>query len=106
MVGGLNQDLRYALPRLGRSQAFAAVADCVVRRNRSSLAAWRTPTSLGRHLPHHARRGILLLRQGAPWGYAGISSPFRGVFPPLRFMILSKALKSARACRSAKYFAV
>ena len=37
MVGGLNQDLRYALPQLGRSQAFAAVADCIVRRNRSSL---------------------------------------------------------------------
>jgi hypothetical protein len=41
MVGGLNQDLRYALPQLGRSQAFAAVADCVVRRNRSSLVAQR-----------------------------------------------------------------
>jgi hypothetical protein len=39
MVGGLNQDLRSALPQLGRSQAFAAVADYVVRRNRSSLAA-------------------------------------------------------------------
>src|SRR6516162_4667002 len=32
----------------------------------------------------------------------GISSPLRGGFPPRRFMILSKALKSARAFRSAK----
>ena len=34
-------------------------------------------------------------------GYA-FSSPFAGVVPPFRFMILSKALKSARARRSAK----
>jgi hypothetical protein len=43
MMGGLNQDLRYALPHLDRSQAFAAVADYVVRRNRSSLVAQRLP---------------------------------------------------------------
>jgi len=44
--------------------------------------------------------------RGDAWAYAGISSPFRGAFPPFRLMILSKALKSARACRSEKYFAV
>src|ERR1035438_10249499 len=40
------------------------------------------------------------------WAYDGISSPSRGLLPPLRLMILSKALKSARACRSVKYVAV
>jgi hypothetical protein len=40
-MGGLIQDFHYALPQLGRSQAFAAVADYVVRRNRSSLVAQR-----------------------------------------------------------------
>src|ERR1019366_8034648 len=38
--------------------------------------------------------------------YDGISSPSRGLLPPLRLMILSKALKSARACRFVKYVAV
>jgi len=36
----------------------------------------------------------------------GISPPARGGLPPRRFIILSKALKSARALRSAKNFAV
>ena len=36
----------------------------------------------------------------------GISSPTRGGFPPRRFMILSKALKSASAFRSARNSAI
>ncbi len=38
--------------------------------------------------------------------YRGISSPSRGGFPRRRCMILSKALKSARAFRSSKNWAV
>ena len=41
-----------------------------------------------------------------PCAYDGISSPSRGAVPPFRLMILSKALKSARACRSMKNLAV
>jgi hypothetical protein len=46
----------------------------------------------------YRRRALVLL--------PGISSPVRGGLPPRRFMSLSKALKSARALRSAKNSAV
>jgi hypothetical protein len=56
MIGGLNQDLRYALPQLGWSQAFAAVAEYVVRRNRSSLVTQRLPIA-GVNSPSVQQRG-------------------------------------------------
>jgi hypothetical protein len=49
--------------------------------------------------PHRVARSF---QSRPPWACDGISSPSRGLLPPLRFMILSKALKSARACRSVK----
>src|SRR5664279_4847635 len=47
--------------------------------------------------PHRVARPF---QSRPPWACDGISSPSRGLLPPLRFMILSKALKSARAFRS------
>ena len=44
--------------------------------------------------------------RGREGDYKGASSPSQGGFPPRRFMILSNALKSARAFRSAKNRAV
>src|ERR1019366_309631 len=49
--------------------------------------------------PHRVARPF---QSRPPWACDGISSPSRGLLPPLRFMILSKALKSARAFRSVK----
>src|SRR5450755_1811161 len=57
----------------------------------------------GQHGPRAKSHRVARPFQSRPlWACDGISSPSRGLLPPLRFMTLSKALKSARACRSVK----
>jgi len=91
-----------------------AVAKCLSRAlPNGAIAASRAGTGkCESHHPlcntgfHFAEKRANHRNAGSHFLRSGISSPSRGAFPPRRRMILSKAAKSARALRSAKYRAV